>query len=548
MTANSDYLPTADEIAAALDTPNAAQPIDVVPAPPRAQRPAARRGLGAIDELPPHDVQAEQGVLGCILLDPGASMDLLSEQLSRAGSDAFYDLRHRALFEAVAGMWDRQIKIDLITLKVEMDNAGKLQAVGGLPYIAGLQDAVPSAANLSYYVAILIEKWTARNLIRLGHDIVERVKTCPGQMDALVADIQTDALRLTDGHVKGGPKRATDIIKSVYEKLEIAQRGRQEITGLKTGLHYFDNMTCGLQAGEMVVIGARPSVGKTALGVTMALEVLRGGSPVLFFSIEMADEPIMHRFLGAAARVDTRTIRNGFLSEKFKRRLASFAEESKPWLKNLYIESRSAINGRDVFVTTRRMIREAGVKLVVVDYLQLMEAVHPSDSRVNDVAEISRWVKRTAKDLGVSVVAMAQLNRESAKTRNAKPTMADLRESGQIEQDADVIGLLYRPDLGKEPEYDDMRWIQYHEPWCPKDNSPWFESTKITLKGFGGDEVTFPEDWRSELDFVRLDVAKNRQGETGECDLVFQKRATAFVDAFRPEYAKTARQAQMQEI
>lgn len=545
---SEEYIPSPEELADSTAVPPEAQPLDVMPRQPRAQQAPARRAPGAIDELPPHDLQAEQGVLGCILLDPGASMDLLSEQLSRAGSDAFYDLRHRAIFEAVASMWDRQIQIDLITLKVEIEHAGKLQAVGGLPYIAGLQDAVPSAAHLAYYVAILIEKWTARNLIRLGHDIVARVREYPGEMDALVADIQTDALRLTDGHVKGGPKKATTILASVYEQMEKAMRGRQQITGLKTGLHYLDNMTCGLQAGEMVVIGARPSVGKTALGVTIAIEVLRATHPVLFFSVEMADVPIMHRFLGAAARVDTRTIRNGFLSDTAKKRLVMFQEESKAWMKNLYIESRSAINGRDVFVTTRRMIREAGIKLVVVDYLQLMEAVHPSDSRVNDVAEISRWVKRTAKDLGVSVVAMAQLNRESAKSRNAKPTMADLRESGQIEQDADVIGLLYRPDMGKEPEYDDMRWIEHHSPWCPKENSEWFSSAKITATGYGGASVTFPEEWRSELDFVRLDVAKNRQGETGECDLVFQKRATAFVDAFRPDYGKKAQQSEMSGV
>ena len=180
--------------------------------------------------------------------------------------------------------------------------------------------------------------------------------------------------------------------------------------------------------------------------------------------------------------MDTRTIRNGFLSDKAKRNIVAFQAESAEWMKRLYIDTRSDINGRDLFVSTRRAIREHGVNLVVVDYLQLMSAVRPSDSRVNDVAEISRWVKRTAKDLNVAVVALAQLGRESVKVKNARPTMADLRESGQIEQDADIIGLLYRPDLGREPDYDSMSWIQHHEPWCPKENSGWF-GEKITLPG-----------------------------------------------------------------
>lgn len=536
----SDYLPSEAELDA---LPHMGATTPAAPAP-EAAKPRPQRGYQRADELPPHSTEAEAGVLGCILLEPSASMDVVSEKLSRPGPSAFYDLRHRAIYESIYEMWDKRVAIDVITLMERLRNAGTLDEVGGMPFIASLQDAVPSAAHIDHYVAIVMEKWTCRNLVQMGADIIQRARNHQGDVDGLVADIQTSTLALADGHVTAGPKRGTTIIRTVYEQMEKAMRGRQQITGLKTGLHYFDNMTCGLQAGEMVVIGARPSVGKTALGVTMALEVLRGGHTVLFFSVEMADVPIMHRFLGAAARVDTRTIRNGFLSDKAKRNIVAFQAESAEWMKRLYIDTRSDINGRDLFVSTRRAIREHGVNLVVVDYLQLMSAVRPSDSRVNDVAEISRWVKRTAKDLNVAVVALAQLGRESVKVKNARPTMADLRESGQIEQDADIIGLLYRPDLGREPDYDSMSWIQHHEPWCPKENSGWF-GEKITLPGPQGASVTYPEAWREELDFIRLDVAKNRQGETGECDLVFQKRATAFCDAFRPDYGKKHQQAEL---
>jgi replicative DNA helicase len=510
---------------------------DYFPEPDEATDGTSRNGRG--DELPPSSQNAEMGVLGCILIDPDMSMDQCAELLARPGMDAFYDLRHQEIYAALCLMWEGGVKIDLVTLQNELSNRERLDAVGGQVYLSSLCDTVPSAAMLGSYVEILLEKWTCRTLMRFGRDVIDRVKRNQGAVSELVAEIQTDTLKLTDGHLVAGPMPATKIMAGVYEMLRKSVLGRKEITGIATNLRYLDNMTGGLQAGEMFVIGARPSIGKTALGVTLALAALRQSHPVLFFSVEMSEIPIGLRILGAGARVDARTIRNGFLSTEAAKRIEVFAEESSPWMRLLLVDTRSDLNGRDLFVTTRRAIRDHGVKLIVVDYLQLMAAVKPSESRVNEVSEMSRWVKRTAKDLGVSVICLAQLNRETAKSRHAIPSLADLRESGQIEQDADLVGLMYRPDLGREPDFHSMKWITHHEPWSMKQNSPWIDGPKTTLTEPKNHEtITFPTEWRAELDLIRFDMAKNRNGETGPCDLVFQKRCTAFVDAYKEERHK----------
>jgi len=434
----SEYIPSPEELAGA--------PFEnALPAPPL-RRVAAAAGAsdGRIDELPPHSIEAEQAVLGCCLLEPSTALDLCGERFGKAAATVFYDLRHQLLYGRLVEMWEASTAIDLITVQEYLRVRDELQRVGGLAYIAGLQDRPSSASMIEYYLAILLEKHTARLLVNFGHDVARYARETE-DLPGFLAQVQTQALVISEGGIRTEIKSIGPMLKTFVELLEKRKLGRQQITGLKTGLHMFDNMTCGLQRGEMTVIAARPSVGKTAMGVTQAIEALRNGHKAMFFSLEMGEQALITRFVGSVARVDSLKMRNGFVSKPDEVRLVKACEEMAGWRGRLFIDDRSAITGRDLFTTTRRAIRDHGVEMIVVDYLQLMNSVRQHGTREGEVGEVADWIKRTAKDLNIVVVALAQTNKESEKDRNPRePRMSDIRESDRICQNADVVGLLCR--------------------------------------------------------------------------------------------------------
>ena len=493
-------------------------------------------------ELPPHSMEAEQGVLGCCILEPSTAIDSASEQIGKFEDTAFYDLRHKMLWARLRTMWEQQIPINLLTLQSNLKDHQELDQVGGLVYLSQLSDSVPSASHLEYYVKVVCEKATLRSLIRFGHDTIAHAKQAV-DANEVVSRVQSEALRINDTGSSDKLQNISEDLKEFVTVLERRKNGRQKITGLDTNLHMFNNMTCGLQPGELVVIAARPSVGKTSLGVTLAVNVLRCGHGVGFWSIEMGRQSLLHRFVGVTARVDTLKLRNGFISATDEPKLLKGYGELASYKNRLFVDDRTDLSGRDFYASVRRAKRERGISLAIVDYIQLMRGTRRGASREEEVAEVADWIKRTAKDLDISVVALAQLNRESEKDRTPRePRMSDIRESDRISQNADVIGLLWTPKLDPK-SYQDMKWIQYHEPDAPKPNKAnekdcgWIDGPKLVAEE-GSDKVVFPASWQRELSFVQMTVAKNRNGATGPCELVLQRRTTRFVDAYQEDYGK----------
>lgn len=442
-----------------------------------------------VDRLPPHSLEAEQGVLGCALLSPSECLGHCVEQLARR-EEAFYDLRHQAIFDLLVAMWDRKEAIDLITVHQRLKDANQLEAVGGFAYLASLPDAVPSAANLAYYLDIVREKHLLRRMIQVCTGAVARVYEHEGEVDALLDEVERDVLRIAEDRVEAGAPDIQTLVNRAVDVIEMMHRNQGQLTGLASGFADLDKMTNGFQGGDMVVIAARPSVGKTSLALNIADHVaVREKLPVGVFSLEMTAEQLVLRMICARARVNLRSIREGFLAERDFPKLtaAAMALSNAP----LHIDDTPAPSILQLRAKARRLWQQFGVKLFVVDYLQLAHSTNrrADQNRQQEISDISSGLKALAKELNVPVIVLSQLNRELEKDKSRKPRLADLRESGAIEQDADMVGLLYR--VNPDPE------------------------------------AAFNE----EGEAVNLLIAKQRNGPTGDVPLTFLKGFTRFESA-----------------
>lgn len=410
------------------------------------QRPGTANGSArhSVDRLPPHSAEAEQGVLGCILLSPN---DCMGECISKfkGGSEVFYDLRHQTIYDHMAEMFDKREAIDLITLHQRLKDKQLLEQVGGRAYLSGLVDAVPSAANLTYYLDIVQEKSLLRKMIRVCTEVVGRVYDYEGQVDALMDEIERDVLRVSESRVQSHTSTIKDLVKKAISTIEDYHQRQGTLTGIGTGFGDLDRMTTGLHGGEMIVIAARPSVGKTSLAMNIAEHVaIDEKLPVGVFSLEMTAESLVLRMLCSRSRVNLRTVREGFLAERDFPKLTGTAGK----LANapLHIDDSSGLSILQLRAKARRMHQQYGIKLFVVDYLQLLHSSSlRAENRQQEIADISSGIKALAKELDVPVIVLSQLNREVEKEKGRPPRLSDLRESGAIEQDADVVGLLYRP-------------------------------------------------------------------------------------------------------
>jgi replicative DNA helicase len=451
----------------------------------------AARAVSSVDRLPPHSVEAEQGVLGCVFLMPHECLGECVEKFKQ-GSEVFYDLRHKAIYELLIEMYDRKEAIDVITVQQRLKDRQQLEAVGGIAYLATLPDTVPSAANLSFYVNIIREKYILRKMISTCTDVVARVYEHEGEVDALVDEVETDILRLSEERVESQTLLIKDVVHKAINRLEEYHANQGMLTGLSTGFPDLDKMTTGLHGGEMIVVAARPSMGKTSLAMNIAESVaIDQKLPVGVFSLEMSSESLVLRMLCSRARVNLRNIREGFFSERDFPKITSAA--GKLAAAPLYIDDTAGLSILQLRAKARRMWQQYGVKLFVIDYLQLLHSTaRRAENRQQEIADISNGVKALAKELNVPVIVLAQLNREIEKEKNRKPRMSDLRESGAIEQDADLIGLLYKPSAGDE------------------DEGPSTEQESVA---------------------VNLLIAKQRNGPTGDVNLTFLKTYTRFESA-----------------
>jgi replicative DNA helicase len=392
-------------------------------------------------KVPPHSIEAEEAVIGGILVD-NTAVDRVLELVT---ADDFYREAHRRIMGAIVDLSARLEPVDLVTLADALKSRGELQDIGGATYLAELAERVPTAANVGYYARIVKEKAILRQLIRTTNEIAMRCYEATSDVESFVDDAEHQVYTIAERKTRPSFFRVRDIVVESMKAVEQLYERRELVTGVPSGFTDLDRKTAGLQPGDLIIVAGRPSMGKTALALNIAEHAaLDAKTGVAVFSLEMSKEQLVFRLLCSEARVDQSKVRAGFAAERDYPKLAIAAERLAE--APIYIDDTPALGVLELRAKARRLKREreANLGVIVVDYLQLMRGT-TSDSREQEISSISRSLKALAKELSVPVVALSQLNRQVESRADKRPVMADLRESGAIEQDADVILFLYRP-------------------------------------------------------------------------------------------------------
>jgi replicative DNA helicase len=446
----------------------------------------------ALDRLPPQNIEAEQSILGAVLIE-GDSITKVLEVLSPGD---FYRESHRKIFTAMIDLFEKNEAIDLITVTDCLKRANELDAAGGVTYLSGLLNLVPTAANVRYHARIVKEKALLRGLLRSATEIAAKVYESAMEADEMVDYAEKTIFDISDRRTKTSFFVLKDVIKSSFEMIEHLYDKKEAITGVPSGFRQLDELTTGFQPGDLIVIGGRPSMGKTALGLNIAQHVgLEMKEPVAIFSLEMSKEQLALRMLCAEAMVDSNSVRKGFIRKEDWHKLTSAA--GKLAEAPIFIDDSSGTTVLEMRAKARRLKMEhGGLSLVVVDYLQLMRGRASFERREQEISDISRSLKGLAKELRVPVIALSQLNRGVEMRKPPIPNLADLRESGAIEQDADVIIFLYRDEV-------------YNR------NDP------------------------SNKGKAEIIIAKQRNGPTDRINLTFLSQCTRFVPFTDREYEET---------
>jgi replicative DNA helicase len=393
-------------------------------------------------KLPPQSIEAEESVLGGVLLDNNA----LDRALELVGPDDFYREAHRKILRAMIELNQRSEPVDLITLADALKVRGDLKDVGGATYLAEIAEKVPTAANVAYYARIVRQKAVLRNLIQTATEIATLGYESTADVDSFLDQAEHKIFEISERKVRPSFFRIRDIMVESMKAIEQLYERKELVTGVSTGFLDLDRMTAGLQPSDLIVIAGRPSMGKTAFALNVAQHAaLNAKTGVAVFSLEMSKEQLVLRMLCSEARVDQSKVRAGFAAERDFPKLAMAA--SRLAEAPIYIDDTPALSVLELRAKARRLKRERESKLglIIVDYLQLMRGHENSDNREQEISSISRSLKALAKELNVPVVALSQLNRQVETRAEKKPVMADLRESGAIEQDSDVIAFLFRP-------------------------------------------------------------------------------------------------------
>ncbi len=436
----------------------------------------------------PHNLDAERCILGAVLLDN----HLLNAAIEKVKAEDFFLENHRRIFERMVELSEVQQAIDLVTLTEELARRGELEAAGGPAYLAQLVDGVPRITNVEHYARIVKEKAVLRNLIHAAHAIQQHALDADDEADAILDLAESRIFQLAEERVRAGLFDVKDLVRENYERLErIFTEGRR-ITGLGTGYARFDNETAGLQSSELVIIASRPSMGKTSLALNIAENVtLRQGQPVAVFSLEMSKESLLLRLLSSEARVDAHKFRTGHLGKDDWQRIA--AGLAKLGGAPLWIDDSASSTVMEMGAKARRLKRDKGLSLVIVDYLQLVAARGRFGNRNEEVSSISRSLKGLAKELKVPVVVLSQLTR-APEREERRPQLADLRESGAIEQDADVVLFIYRPNVYKPDETPEER-AKAEILIAKQRNGPTDRVNFVFLSSFTRFEEAAPETW-----------------------------------------------------
>jgi replicative DNA helicase len=398
-------------------------------------------------KVPPQNIEAELSILGGILLDNQALNNVL-EILTAAD---FYTEAHRKIFSAIVELSDRNEPCDLITLSNILKGKNQLDGVGGMAYLASLVDNVPSAANVVHYCKIVKEKSILRKLIATATEIQTNSYNNITDVDAVLDKAEHAIFEISENKIRPAFSPFKEVIKDSIRTIEKLYERKALVTGVPTGFEKFDDLTSGLQKSDLIIIAGRPSMGKTAFALNIArYAALDEAVPVAVFSLEMSKEQLAIRMLSSEAKVDSQRIRRGFLGETDWPKLIDAANKLSESF--IYIDDTPAISVLEMKAKARRLTSEVGLGLIIIDYLQLMRGSSFRDSREQEISEISRSLKALAKELNVPVIAISQLNRKVEDRTNRRPQMADLRESGAIEQDADVIAFIYRDEVYNKSE------------------------------------------------------------------------------------------------
>jgi len=431
------------------------------------------------ERIPPQDLIAEQSVVGAMLLDKNAIVRVVDI----LGPDSFYRDAHRFIFESILELFDRGEPVDLITVTNNLRSNGKLENAGGSVYIADLLNSVPTSANVEYYAKIVEEKSTLRKLIDAGTEIVATAFDEGDKVDQVLDNAEKVIFDIALKRVRQGFQKIDTVIKGVLDKLDSMYDKKDALTGTPTGFPDLDKMTGGFQNSELIIIAARPSVGKTALCLNIAQNAaVTHKVPVAIFSLEMSKEQLAQRMLCSEAEIDAQKLKTASLSDtgwkKLTRALGRLSEAP------IYIDDSATMTSTEIRAKARRLKLERGLGLIIIDYLQLMRGRSRVENRVQEISEIARSLKTLAREIDVPVVALSQLSRAVEQRNDRIPRLSDLRESGEIEQTADLVMFIHRED--------------YYNPQSEKGN------------------------------IAEIIIAKQRNGPVGKIELVFRKDITKF--------------------
>lgn len=399
----------------------------------------------------PRDLSAEQAVLGSILFDSNVFLDLGTLQ-----TEDFYSVRHRLIFEAMSQLITNNKVIDIITLKAELEKQNQLENAGGISYLIELSQQTATSANAQYYAEIVTEKATLRRLINSANAIITKSIDDTQSLDAIIDFAEKEMLAVSENKSRDGFIKISDVLGNTVENLEILAKQKGDVTGISTGYYQLDKVTTGLHEDELIIVAARPAVGKTAFVLNIAQNVaVREKGVVAIFSLEMGVESLVNRMLCAEGSIDANHMRTGNLTSEEWDKL--FLAMGSLGSSQIYIDDTPGIKVSEIRAKCRRLLQKKGkIDLVAIDYLQLIEGSGRSrENRQQEVSEISRQLKKLAKELKAPVIALSQLSRSVEQRQDKRPVLSDIRESGSIEQDADIVAFLYREDYYQQGDQEE---------------------------------------------------------------------------------------------
>ncbi|MBR8661276.1 MULTISPECIES: replicative DNA helicase [Brevibacillus] len=401
-----------------------------------------------LDRVPPQNNEAEQSVLGAVFL----SKEALITAIEILRPEDFYKTAHQRIFKTMQDLYERGEPVDLVTVTAELQDHKLLDEVGGVTYLTEIARSVPTAANIEYYARIVEEKSLLRRLILTATKIANDGYSREDDVTQILADAERYILEIAQNRNSGGFVPIRDVLLETYERIEFLSQRRGDVTGIPSGYPDLDKMTSGFQRSDLIILAARPSVGKTAFALNVAQNVAaRAGETVAIFSLEMAASQLVQRMICAEGNLDASRMRTGWLEEddwqKLTMAIGTLAKAP------IYIDDTPGITVQDIRAKCRRLQAEKGLGLIVIDYLQLIQGRGRGENRQQEVSEISRTLKGIARELNVPIIALSQLSRSVEQRQDKRPMMSDIRESGSIEQDADIVAFLYRDDYyDKETE------------------------------------------------------------------------------------------------